>query len=144
MPRITVKVDVPDNPDDLMDLIGKIIDQDSALNTKSPGSSPLNLKDVTALKAIQAGAQPDRDLIAKLQPQIDAAVQHSETLLGLADGQTVRTEGTGLFLVTKIRDGLLSEYKGQEKQMEGFGYPVVISSVATAQRQPAAQAKQAA
>ncbi|HUB86647.1 MAG TPA: hypothetical protein VMB22_02055, partial [Verrucomicrobiae bacterium] len=64
MPRITVKVDVPTNPDDLSGLIGKIIAQDAALNQATPGSSPINPKDITALKAIQASAQPDRDLIA--------------------------------------------------------------------------------
>ncbi len=61
--------------------------------------------------------------------------------MGLADGQTVRTEGTGLFLVTKIRDMLQAEYKGQEKQMEGFGYGVIISSAAVPQRQAPAQTK---
>ena len=144
MPRITVKVDVPTNPDSLTDLIGKIVTQDTAMNASSPGSSPVNPKDITALKAIQAGAQPDRALIKNLQPQINAAVQRSETTLGLASGQTVRTEGTGLFLVTKIRDGLLSEYKGQEKQMEGFGFAVAIGSAATPQRQPKTQTAKSA
>jgi len=144
MPRITVKVDVPTNPDDLTNLIGKIVAQDTAMNTSSPGSSPLNHKDVAALKAIQASAQPDRALIKNLQPQIDAAVQRSETTLGLADGQTVRTEGTGLFLVTKIRDLLLAQYKGQEKQMEGFGFPVAMSSAATPQRASKTDAKKTA
>jgi hypothetical protein len=137
-------VDVPANPDDLTALIGNIIAQDAALNTATPGSSPINPKDIAALKAIQASAQPDRTLIKNLQPQIDAAVQRSETALGLANGQGVRTEGTGLFLVTKVRDVLLAQYKGQEKQMEGFGYTVVMGSATNAQRQPAAQAKKAA
>jgi hypothetical protein len=144
MPRITVKVDVPTSPDDLADLIGKIIAQDTAMNASSPGSSPLNPKDVTALKAIQASVQPDRALIKNLQPQIDAAVQRSETNLGLANGQTVRTEGTGLFLVTKLRDVLLAEYKGQEKQMEGFGYNVAMGSAATPQRAAKTDAKKTA
>ena len=144
MPRITVKVDVPTNPDDLTGLIGKIIAQDAALNQATPGSSPINPKDITALKAIQASAQPDRDLIAKLQPQIDAAVQRSTNTLGLGKGQSVRTEGTGLFLVTKIRDSLLAEYKGEEKEMEGFGYTVAMGSATTGQNKaktpPAKQA----
>jgi len=144
MPRISVRVDVPTNPDDLNSLVGKIVAQDTALNAETPGSSPLNPKDVAALKAIQTAVQPDRDLIAKLQPQIDAAVQRSETALGLADGQGVRTDGTGLFLVTKIRDVLLAQYKGQEKQLEEFGYNVVITSVATAQRAAKTDAKKAA
>lgn len=133
MSRITVKVDVPANPDDLTDLIGKIIAQDTALNQATPGSSPINPKDIAALKAIQASAQPDRVLIKTLQPQIDAAVQRSTNTLGLGKGQSVRTEGTGLFLVTKIRDGLLAEYKGEEKEMEGFGYTVAMGSAAARQ-----------
>ena len=144
MARVTVRVDVPTNPDDLTDLIGKIIAQDAELNAAAPGSSPVNPKDIAALKAVQTTAEPDRDLIAKLQPQIDAAEQRSNNALGLADGQTVRTEGTGLFLVTKVRDSLLAEYKGQEKQLEGFGYTIVISSNAAPQRQPNAQAKKSA
>jgi len=39
----------------------------------------------------------------------------------------------------KVRDVLLAEYKGQEKQMEGFGYSVVMGSAATPQRQPKTQ-----
>jgi hypothetical protein len=121
----------------------KIVDKDAALNAASPGSSPINPKDITAMKAILSSAQPDLTLINDLQPQIDAAVQRSETALGLADGQTVRTEGTGLFLATKIRDVLAAEYKGQEKQMEGFGFPVAIGSAATPQRQAAPAQKPA-
>ena len=141
MPRITVRVDVPSNANDLAELIQKIIDKDAALNTASPGSCPINSKDITALKAILAEVKPDLKLIEDLQPQIDTAVQASETALGLADGQTVRTEGTGLFLVTKVRDVLQAEYKGQEKQMEGFGYNVVIGSAAAPKRQSTKQPK---
>jgi hypothetical protein len=143
MPRITVKVEVPNTPDDLMTLIGKIVAQDAALNTATPGSSPVNPKDITALKAIQTAVQPNLDLAKKLKPQLDAATQSSDTALGLADGQTVRTDGTGLFLVTKVRDGLAAAYKGQEKQMEGFGYSVVIGSAASPQRKTASQTKSA-
>ena len=77
-------------------------------------------------------------MIAQLTPQIEAAEQRSNNTLGLSNGQTVRTDGTGLFLVTKVRDLLLAEYKGGEKQMEGFGFPVVITTAAP--RTPAAPA----
>jgi hypothetical protein len=136
-------VDVPTNPDDLTDLISSIITQDAEMNAATPGSSPISAKDITALKAVLASAKPDRDLIKKLQPQVESAEQRSLNTLGLSQGQTVRTDGTGLFLVTKVRDRLLAEYKGNEKELEGFGYPVVIAAAATAQRQPAAQAKKA-
>ena len=130
MPRITVRVDVPTGANDLAALMQKIIDQDAALNAQAPGSSPINPKDIAVMKAIVAAVKPDRDLIEKLQPQLDAAIQRSEKALGLADGQNVRTEGTGLFLVTKVRDVLQAEYKGNEKEMEGFGYNVVMGSAA--------------
>jgi hypothetical protein len=128
-------VDVPSNPEDLAALMQKIVDKDAAVNAATPGSSPINPKDIAAIKAILATVQPALATIKDLQPQIDAAVQRSETALGLADGQTVRTEGTGLFLVTKIRDVLAAEYKGQEKLMEGYGLPVSIGAAATPQRQ---------
>jgi hypothetical protein len=144
MPRTDIRVDVPTNPDDLTVLIGQILAQDAALNKAAPGSSPLNPKTVAALQGVLTAAKPDRDLIASLTPQIEAAEQRSVKVLGLSNDQGVRTDGTGLFLVTKIRDALLAEYKGEEKEMEGFGFDVFINTTPTPQRKSAAQAKKPA
>ncbi len=90
---------------------------------------------MAAIIAVLAKAKPQRALAKNLQAQADALFQSSNTTLGLADGQTMSTPGTGLFLMAQVRDFLLWKYKGQESILETYGFGVVISTAATPQRQ---------
>ena len=140
MARTTVRVDIPNtNPDDVITLIEAIMAQHNALNKAAPGSSPIAQKTMDALSAIVATAKPDRAAAKAAQAQADTLMSSSNNALGFGEGQTMRTEGTGLWLVGQIRDLLLANYRGQETNLEIFGFNVVISTAAIPQRQANAQ-----
>ena len=132
MARTTIRVELPGgSPDDLVTLIDAITKESDRLNAAVPNSSPVPAALVTSLKAASTSAKADRLAAKDHERQAQVSFEKANTTLGLAKGQTVRTDGTGLNLVAKTRDLLLALNLGKENALEPFGFKVVVGSAAS-------------
>ena len=131
MARTTVRVELPSSsPDDLTALIDSITKESDRLNAVTANSSPLPEALVTSLKAASVSAKADRATAKDHERQAQVSFEKANTTLGLAKGQNIRTDGTGLNLVAKVRDLLLALNLGKENALEPFGFSVVVGSAA--------------
>lgn len=131
MSRTTVRVDLPNaSPDDLVKLLNDIATEHARRETAEAGSSPLDSDLVAHLKTIADSAGADRAKAHSLSQQSSVLMDESATALGLAVGQTLRSEGTGVFLAAQVRDLLLAQFRGTENELQLFGFNVVIGSAA--------------
>ena len=131
MAKTTIKVGLPlGKPAQIIKLIENILKQHDQLEAATPGSSPAHPARITKLRAVLAAAKPDRENAKHLAAQSKQLFERSNQAIGLAAGQTQRTEGTGLNLSALIRDGLLNEYAGNENALEVWGFSVVVGTAA--------------
>jgi len=135
MARTTVRVELPNSsPDDLAILMDAITKESDRLNALVPLSSPVPAALVTLLKAASTSAKADRVMAKDHERQAQVSFEKANTTLGLAKGQSIRTDGTGLNLVAKARDLLLALNLGKENALEPFGFNVVVGSAAAPQK----------
>ncbi len=120
MSRKTVKVEIPNNPDDLLLLLGKVIAKNAADGADSPIKS-LNMTTFEAKTTIAATAN------AEMQRLYDLA--KIET--GKRDNAfgTMQTEDTVLYILGQIRDMLLAIYKNNPRELGQWGFDVVEGEV---------------
>ena len=131
MSRTTVRVKVPaTNPDRLLVLIESLLAQHDKLEAAQAGSSPLPAADVVKLRGVLAQAKPARVQAKDYARQAQALYEQSSRLLGVAKGQSRRTDGTGLNVTLKLRDLLLALNRGQENALEPWGFTVIPGSAA--------------
>ncbi len=129
MSRTTIRIDLPSgSPDLLIKLLEDIKAQHTKRETATPGSSPLEATTIAALDEQVTSAKADR---LKAQALTAALLEKSNKALGLAEGQTQRADKTGLFYAAQVRDTLLAAFRGQEHEMETFGFSVVVGSAAS-------------
>lgn len=123
MSRKTVRVDIPrGSPDGFVKLAKAII-----LNHKKLGkNSPLDDAVVKQLEAIIAEVGDKREEAAGMHAQGEKVNQQANTLLGIADGQTINSKDTAYHLIDDIRDVLLLAHKGNEEALEEYGFNVVV------------------
>ena len=62
--------------------------------------------------------------------------EKANTTLGVAKGQSIRSDGTGLNRVAKARALLLALNLGKENALEPFGFKVVVGSASAPKKQP--------
>lgn len=137
MARTTIRVELPTGkPDDFVKLLEDVLAEHDRREAETAGSSPIPAKYITPLRALLAAAKPDREKAKLLARQSQELFEKSAKALGLAEGQTSRTDGTGLNLVGLIRDGLLTEYSGNENALEPFGFKVIIGTAASPKKAP--------
>lgn len=140
MARTTIRVDLPSgSPDEMAVLIDAICKESDRLNAVQANSSPIPAALITSLKTVSASAKTDRASAKDHERQAQALYEKASTALGLAKGQSIRTEGTGLNLVAKVRTLLLGLNMGKENALEPFGFTVVVGSAAapTKKQKPA-------
>ena len=130
MARTTLRIPLPSNPDLLIKLLETIGTEHAKRETAAPGSSPLKADDITAISGIAATAKADRLKAKELAAQSSALLEKGQKALGLAEGQNTRTEKTGLFYAAKVRGTLTSAMRGEENQLETYGFKVVVGSAA--------------
>ena len=133
MARKTIKVEVPHGePEALIKLGQDVCKQHAKLATASPISDGV-VKMSDYIKRINDAAS--------LQTAIDelaAALQEKtglrDQLLGMAQGQNSQSRGTVLFETMQIRDLLLAVNRGNEEELEPWGFSVTIGSAAAPKR----------
>ena len=142
MARTTVRVELPTGkPDDIIKLIEDILKEHDKREAATAGSSPVPAKYITPLRALIAAAKGDRDKAKDFARQSQEFYEKSAKSLGLAEGQTIRSEGTGLNLVGLVRDTLQTEFSGNENAMEPFGFKVVVGTAAGPKKKAGATPK---
>ena len=77
-----------------------------------------------------------RELETALQPKYGAR----DRLLGIAEGQNAQSEGTLYFEALRIRGLLLASFRGNEEELETWGFSVKIGTARTGARKKAAAA----
>ena len=127
MARVTVRVNVPSNPDELIALLETTLRE----HQRQGASSPIPAATVTPLQALVTSAKADRQQARDLNRQAQDILERSNQQLGLAAGQTTRTPGTGVNLATQVRDLLLALNVGNENALEPFGFQVTIGTAAS-------------
>lgn len=127
MARITTRISIPTNSPDLMlKLLASVGEKHEELGAKSPLASLEMDKYQTRL----AAAQEKRAEAAKLEAQAQALNAEVSNLLGTGPGQTSKTPETLYFELCKARDLLLVVHRGNENQLETWGFKVVTGTAA--------------
>lgn len=119
-----VRVNIPrTNPDKLMHLGEAIITKHN-----TPGSgSPLDDGEVAELQTAVAAARLLEQEAEELHEAGENINEQADTLLGIAKGQSLQTEGTVHYLIADVRDKLLLVHEDNEEALSEYGFKVVIS-----------------
>ena len=120
MARKNVKVVIPPNADELIELGEDIV----AKHTADGAASALSGLDMTAFAARVASAKAKNALQKQLRRDAEMATEDRDTLLGRRKDQNVNTDGTVLNVVSRARDILLGTHKGNEQQLGQWGFEV--------------------
>lgn len=124
MAKKRVKVKIPRNADELIQLGEDII----AEHTDQGASSPLNGLDMAAFAARVAAAKTKNQEQKQLRRDAETATEDRDDLLGKKKGQSSTTPGTVLNFIVRTRDVLLGTNKGNEHHLGDFGFEVSESS----------------
>lgn len=115
MARKDIRVDFPRNPDEQIDIIGKMLEKHDADVAKSP----LRLMDVEALRAVYNATKDLRDAYKLLIAQALTANGDAQVKLG-----AIQSDGSGLFLMAQARDLLLAVYASNPRELGEWGWEV--------------------
>ncbi len=127
MARTTTRINIPTNSPDLMlKLLAKVDEKHQELGSKSPLAS----LEMDKYRAWLAEAKAKREEAAKLEAQAQALNAEVSNLLGTAPGQSSKTPDTLYFELCKARDLLLVVHRGNENQLETWGFKVVTGTAA--------------
>jgi len=132
-----MRVNIPSNPDLLINLAKGILAQ----HTKLGAASPLNGIDGIAGFGAQVGAaDTNNQQAAALYKQAETATEARDNALG----PDTTTPGSVRFFVTAARDVLAAINKGSEHKLGDWGFEVDASAQATPAAKAAAKAARAA
>ena len=152
--RTTIRVELPkSSPDQLIAKIETVLAEHDRREAAAAGSSKIEPAEVAALRAAVAprstnattgvttsSAKADRAEAKQREAEAAALYERSALALGVGPGQNLRSPGTALFHLAKVRDGLLNAYRGRENELEAYGFDVVIGTAATPLRRTTAAA----
>ncbi len=124
MARKNVRVVIPTNADEFIELGEGII----AKHTADGAASPLNGLDMAAFETTVTDAKAQNDLQKQLRRDAELATESRDGMLGRRKDQNVNTDGTVLNIVSRTRDILLGTFKGNEQQLGLWGFDVNQSS----------------
>lgn len=141
MSRLTVKVKYPKNSGDkLLILFEQIIEQHKELGDESP-LHHLTWLNMDEFEAMTKDARVKRDEALSLRATSEGLMQQSNNIVGISHGQTSHTQGTLYFMMTAIRDILLSCYKDNPEMLSTYGFDVVVRTARMPKRKKKIDAK---
>ncbi|MES2571641.1 MAG: hypothetical protein V4710_16500 [Verrucomicrobiota bacterium] len=133
MARKTVRVEIPvGSPNAMIRMATEL----KKRHDKVGPASPLKAGDVQAMGERAEQAQAKRMQAEELEAQAGRLRGESDTLIGIAPGQSVETRGTLLHDLTGFRDLLLVENRGNEQALSEYGFEVVIGTASSPNRLP--------
>jgi hypothetical protein len=127
MSRKNVRVVIPRNADELIELSESIV----AKHNEDPVNSPLAGLDMAAFEALVTAAVAKSAEVKQLRMDAETATEDRDTLLGHRKDQNTNTPGTIVNFVVRCRDTLFGIYKGQEQHLGDFGFEVNQSSASS-------------
>jgi hypothetical protein len=114
------RVIVPRNPDDLTGLIDLIIQKETALGA-SKTFTDAELTSLSNFNEIAKKASADQKEYKRLSEE---KTVERDNALGLTKGMSVDQPGSAMFLVTQLRDILLTKNKTNAKVLGEWGFEV--------------------
>lgn len=140
MARTTTRVNIPTNSPDEMIKLGTSIQEE---HVEAGDKSPVAGMKMTEFGQMIADAAAKRAEAAKLAARAEALNGEAARIIGIAKGQTSKTEGTLYYEICKARDLLLVVHRGMENNLEPWGFKVVVGTAAAPRKRekkdPAAQ-----
>ena len=120
MPRSTIKVVIPKNPDDLIGLAEKIIDKHTA-----DGAASVIPNDIaTELGTLTTEAKTLNELQKNLYRDAENSIEQRNLALGKDPTQDSRTANTVLFYIVSARDVLGGLYRNNLRNLGHWGFKV--------------------
>ena len=136
-PKQTMRIPIPQGPDDFIKLALAL----SAQHTKLGAASPLsNIKGIDQLAPLATTADTQNKLADQLYEQAETATEARDKAIG----DSVETPGCLRFLVTAARDVLAGVNKGEVHQLGDWGFNVNAPLPSTTEQKAAAKAARAA
>lgn len=117
MARRTVKVLIPENPDDALSLFKSVLDK----NTLDGNDSPLKAINMALMQTLYNIAQASNDEMKRLYGLAEIETVKRDNAFGAAQNHE-----TLYYILTQIRDLLLVLYKDNPKELEKWGFTVTI------------------
>ncbi len=131
MARKTIRIEIPNSsPDGMLTILQGIKDKQET----EGANSPINGVDMTEFATEVDSAAADRAEAKRLEAEVQTLNMKANRTIGISEGQTSQTEGTLYFEMLQIRDQLLSYYRGNEKELEQWGFKVVIGNASVGRR----------
>jgi len=118
-----VKISLPKDMTGIANLLNEVTEMHNALANESPLSDAIEQELVdhwTKLKPLVAE-------IVQLRKKLGILKQQRDVLMGF--GESVRLNGTSATLIRKLRDSLLGNYRGMERELMNWGFNVTLTSV---------------
>jgi hypothetical protein len=126
MSKLSIKVDLSESkPDDLIHIGESVLQKHIALGA----SSPLHALDMAVFEKNLADGKAKRAEAKRLHDEAEKLNQQAGLNLGTDKTQNVATPGTVYSTLARARDILLGIHKGQEKNLNEWGFSVTISDV---------------
>ena len=131
MAKVTIKASIPRGSiEKMLDLSETIIEKHEELGADSPFSNARMQK----FKQRTIKAREAHDNAKKFHAEAEVEMMRAYTSVGIAKGQTSRTDDTNYFDIDVFRSLLLGKYKGEEEALEQFGFTVVLKKVMTGRK----------
>ncbi len=115
-----MRINIPKNPEQVIQLAQRVLAKHTADGTVSPLSG-LDMADMTAKTA---AADTQNQSAAKLRRDAEAATQNRDLALGTDNA----ARGTVAHYVRSVRDMLLGLHKGNEQRLGDWGFEVDTSA----------------
>ncbi len=130
--RRNVKIELPKEPQPVIELGEAIVAQHTLLGAGSPLTPAL--VDMAAFTTLVTGARTLLTDWTTLRGQVQSKNNEALNIIGYAEGQTSSTDGTIYFDNGKIRNRLLQKFMGTEEALSEWGFDVVISERSTGRK----------
>jgi hypothetical protein len=123
MSRRNLRIEIPRNPSDVIELGDAIV----AKHTADGVASPLAVADVDAMKLLLQQVKDKNTLAEQLHRDAETATADRKTATGTAQGQNSSTPNTMIYYFGKFRNQLAGLFLGQEHRLGDWGYNVDTS-----------------
>jgi hypothetical protein len=126
MARTNIRADVPvSSPEGMLDLSDSITTKhETYVDPANP--SPVEHLDMATFKTDTAAARALHNGSKALHTEAEGHTQDAYTIIGIAEGQTITTEGTLYFDLDVIKKELLTKHINREEQLQKYDFNVVM------------------
>jgi len=127
MSRTNIKAVIPVNTPDSMITLSEAVT--TKYESYGGSTSPLDGEDMAGFKTRTEEAKALLVSADEKHASGESATMEAYTIMGFAEGQDIRTHNTLYYTMDVIRGILLAKLKDDEKQLEKYGFNVVLTKV---------------